>query len=187
MAVSVVGRMSLKNRVFGAFCLFLCLVVQAWAEETPLPQETPLPVTTKRTEIRGFEEGKLVWLLRAGEIRFDREGDRAFASLGIELEVYNEGGEVRSTLKADSAEIDLMRKNFFFAGSVEVVSREGKRILTQELIYRDQAKVVETKSLTQVFFDGNYIECNGLYSDIDFENPEFYEILKGSFRLGSLN
>ena len=151
-------------------------------EETPSP--TPLPVLGKKVEIRGWEEGQLSWLLRAAEIRLDKQGNLAFAQ-EVELEVYDREGMVRSTLKAGSAEIDLQRKTFYFREKVEVVSRNGDRILTEELLYRERLKRLESESTTRVFFNGNTIECEGFSSDIDFENPEFYHIIQGSFRLSS--
>ncbi len=185
MVAFVVGHMLWKSKFVWVLGFLLFFVLQTLAEETPLPEETPFPVVTKKTVIRGFEEGRLVWLLKAEEIQFDKGGNKAFASSGIELEVYDAEGKIRSTLKADAAEIDLLTKTFFFTGSVEVVSQDGERIVTNELVYRDRVKIVETKSFTRVFFDHNYIECTRLYSDIDFHQPEFYGILKGSFRLES--
>jgi|YNPMSStandDraft_2_1061718.scaffolds.fasta_scaffold00389_15 LPS export ABC transporter protein LptC len=151
-------------------------------EETSSP--TPLPVLGKKVEIRGWEEGKLSWLLRAAELRLDKQGNLALAR-EVELEVYDREGMVRSTLKAGSAEIDLQRKTFRFWDEVEVVSRDGDRILTEELLYRERLKKLESQSTTRVFFNGNTIECQGFSSDIDFENPEFYHIIQGSFRLSS--
>lgn len=124
------------------------------------------------------------WLLRAAELRLDKQGNLALAR-EVELEVYDREGMVRSTLKAGSAEIDLQRKTFRFWDEVEVVSRDGDRILTEELLYRERLKKLESQSTTQVFFNGNTIECQGFSSDIDFENPEFYHIIQGSFRLSS--
>ncbi|MCX7668054.1 MAG: LPS export ABC transporter periplasmic protein LptC [Atribacterota bacterium] len=170
------------------FVLFLCLMLSSpllAQSEAPVPSSTPFPVLGKQVEIRGWEKGKLNWVLRAAEIKFDKEGNQAVCQGGIELVVYSEDGAIRSTLKARSAEIDLERKNFRFFDSVEVVSRDGDRIVTDELIYRDRVKMLETKSTTQVFFNGNTLECEGLTSDIDFEHPEFYRIIRGYFRIGS--
>lgn len=171
-----------------AFFFWLMLPLPLFAQdEMPISSATPtpFPVLGKQVEIRGWEEGKLKWLLRATEIKFDKEGNQAICRGDIELVVYSEEGTVRSTLRAQSAEIDLERKNFRFFDSVEVVSGDGDRIVTEELVYRDRVKMLETRSVTQVFFNGNTLECEGLTSDIDFEHPEFYRIIRGSFRIGS--
>lgn len=193
MGESSVGRMSWKpNRMGVVFPILLALLslflgpLRLFArEEIPSPSPTPFPVRGQTVEIRGWEEGKLSWVLRAAEVRFDRGGNRAVCRGDIELVVYEEGGGIRSTLRAQSAEIDLEGKVFHFFGTVEVVSREGNRIYTEELLYRDRAKTIETQSHTRVFFDGNAIECERLVSDIDFENPEFYNIIRGTFQIGS--
>ncbi|MGQ9473858.1 MAG: LPS export ABC transporter periplasmic protein LptC [Candidatus Caldatribacteriaceae bacterium] len=150
----------------------------------PSPSPTPLPFLVERAEIRGWREGRISWVLKAKDLKFDRMGNQAQCQGEVELVVYTDEGEPRSILKADSATIDLERKIFRFRGSVEVISREGDRIVTEELLYRDQLKMLETKSLTQVFFNGNTIECERLTSDIDFNNPEFYKIRRGSFHIG---
>ncbi|MEN3186501.1 MAG: LPS export ABC transporter periplasmic protein LptC [Atribacterota bacterium] len=151
--------------------------------EAPFPSPTPFPVLGKQVEIRGWEGGKLNWVLRATEVKFDKEGNQAVCQGGIELVVYGEEGIIRSTLKAQSAEVDLKQKNFRFFGSVEVVSKEGNRVLTEELLYQERIKMIETKSVTQVFFNGHTLECESLVSDLDFEHPEFYGVTGGSFRI----
>lgn len=66
------------------------------------------------------------------------------------------------------------------------MSSSGEKIVTSELRYRDKDKVLETEAEASVHFDGNFIHCRGLRSDVDFENPEFYQIIKGSFRLSAM-
>lgn len=192
MEESSAGRMNWNNKKKGGsfvalliFCFLLSGYIPGEVFSPPSPSPTPLPVLAKRAEIRGWQEGKLSWVLRAADLKLDRAGNQAWCENDVELVVYTEEGEPRSTLKADLATIDLERKIFRFRGSVEVISRGGDRIVTQELLYRDQLKMLETKSFTQVFFNGNFIECERLTSDIDFNHPQFYKIRKGSFQIGT--
>lgn len=143
------------------------------------------PVVMKGTELRGWEGGKLAWLLQAQDMELNDDNTKAICWGAVRLIVYQEGEE-KATIQAQEAEINLDDKDFYFKGEVEVVSSSGEKIVTSELRYRDKDKVLETEAEASVHFDGNFIHCRGLRSDVDFENPEFYQIIKGSFRLSAM-
>ncbi|HOQ67680.1 MAG TPA: LPS export ABC transporter periplasmic protein LptC [Candidatus Atribacteria bacterium] len=174
--------------------LLVFFLISSIPEESPDEEEreeekkevvSSPPVVVKETELRGWEEGKLVWLLQAQDMELNNDNTKAICRGGVKLIVYQEEKE-KTTIQAQEAEINLDDKDFYLKGGVEVLSSSGDKIVTSELRYRDKDKVLETEEEASVYFDGNFIHCRGLRSDVDFENPEFYQIIKGSFRLSAL-
>jgi LPS export ABC transporter protein LptC len=153
---------------------------EAKAEAVPSP-----PIIRKETELRGWEKGELVWLLQAQNMELSDDNSKASCRGGVKLIIY-EGGEEKATIRSREAEINLDDKDFYLQGEVEVISSSGDKIMTEELWYRDKDKILETEAEASVYFDGNFIQCQGLRSDVDFANPEFYQIIKGSFQLSAV-
>ncbi|HXL02332.1 MAG TPA: LPS export ABC transporter periplasmic protein LptC [Candidatus Atribacteria bacterium] len=153
-------------------------------EEIEEPTSSP-PVILKGTELRGWEGEKLAWLIQAQNVELSSDNTRAICRGEVKLIVYQEGKE-KAIIQAQEAEINLDDKDFYLKGEVEVVSSSGDKIVTEELWYRDKDKILETEAEASVYFDENFIHCRGLRSDVDFENPEFYQIIKGSFQLSAL-
>lgn len=143
------------------------------------------PIIIKGTELRGWEKGELVWLLQAQDMELSDDNSKAICQGQVKLVVYK-GGEEKAIIRSREAEINLNDKDFYLKGEVEVVSSSGDKIVTEELRYRDKDKILETEAEASVYFDGNFIQCQGLRSDVDFENPEFYQIIKGSFQLSAV-
>lgn len=181
-----------------SFCvvgfLLVFFLVSSIPEESPDGEEmeeeveevvSSPPIIVRGTELRGWEEGKLVWLLQAQDMELNDDSTKAICRGGVKLIVYQEE-QKETIIQAQEAEINLDDKDFYLKGGVEVVSFSGDKIVTSELQYRDRDKILETEAEASVYFDGNFIHCRGLRSDVDFENPEFYQIIKGSFRLSAL-
>ncbi len=155
------------------------MVAEEETEDEPL---TSQPVFMHDTLIRGWDDGRLAWTLSAKEMELDREDTtRARGQGGVELFLYSENGSERAVLRSDEAIIDLDRGDFRFRREVEVVSSSGDRILTEDLFYRDQDQTIESHRDSRIFFGENYIEAGGLETDIDFENPEFFQVTYGRF------
>ncbi len=140
------------------------------------------PVFMHDTFIRGWDKGRLAWTLTAGEMELDREDTtRARGRKGVELLLFSDNGSERAVLRSQEAVIDLDKRDFRFRREVEVVSSSGDRILTEDLFYRDHDQSIESYRDSRVFFGDNYIEAGGLESDVDFENPEFFQVTYGRF------
>ena len=134
--------------------------------------------------MRGWEKGVLAWALEAKEMRLNKQSSRASCPNGVELVVFDENGEVKTTLKSNKGYINLDNKDFQLVDTVEVLSTNGNRIESIGLVYRDNNKTIEGFALSKIFFDDNYIECQNFISDLDFENPVFEKVQKGKFVIG---
>jgi len=151
-------------------------------ENLEVPEEPPVIITGG--VLRGWEKGILSWTIEAKEMRLNKQTSRANCPNGIELVVFDEKGEVKTTLTANKGYINLDTKDFQLIDSVEVYSTNGNRIESIGLLYRDYNKTIEGFALSKIFFDDNYIECQNFISDLDFENPVFGKVQKGKFSIG---
>jgi LPS export ABC transporter protein LptC len=151
-------------------------------ENVEVPEDPPVIITGG--VLRGWEKGVLAWALEAKEIRLNKQSSRASCPNGVELVVFDENGEVKTTLKSNKGYINLDNKDFQLVDTVEVLSTNGNRIESIGLVYRDNNKTIEGFALSKIFFDDNYIECQNFISDLDFENPVFEKVQKGKFAIG---
>ncbi|HSV32317.1 MAG TPA: LPS export ABC transporter periplasmic protein LptC [Atribacteraceae bacterium] len=143
------------------------------------------PVIMRDIQIRGWEDGRLSWVLAAQEMEYNKATSQALSRGEVELLILREDGEKRAVLNAGRASINLDAGDFHFQHQVQVVSADGNRIVTQSLLYRDETKVLEALTLTRTYFGENSIESLGLITDLDFTQPEFLEVSQGRFVIGS--
>ncbi len=171
------------------FFVFNIVRTQPPQEEEKTPEETEEnlevpenpPIIINDGVVRGWEKGLLSWTLEAKEMRLNQQSSRANCPNGVELIVFDKNGAIKTTLKGNQGYINLDNKDFQLIDNVEVLSSNGDRIESFGLVYRDRNKTIEGFSLSKIFFDENYIECQNFISDLDFENPVFEKVQMGKF------
>jgi len=174
------------------FFVFNIVRTQPPQEEEKTPEETEEnlevpenpPIIINDGVVRGWEKGLLSWTLEAKEMRLNQQSSRANCPNGVELIVFDKNGAIKTTLKGNQGYINLDNKDFQLIDNVEVLSSNGDRIESFGLVYRDRNKTIEGFSLSKIFFDENYIECQNFISDLDFENPVFEKVQMGKFIIG---
>ena len=142
-------------------------------------------IKLKGMVVRGWDGDLLKWLLEAPQAQLDKSITRMHCEGGVLVSVFNDEGNLRSKISAGEAELDLVGDVFSFKDKVEAESASGDRLFSEELTYYPEEEKVVSQSLVKVFFDHNSIESKGLVSDIDFERPEFLEVVSGRFRIGN--
>lgn len=177
----------------GFFIVFLLLVVSPpRPAPSPEPAEeheetTPVafPVKSERIQIRGFEKGKLRFLLEAGTMELDKGGNVGRCEGGVKLTVFEDDGRVRATLSSQKALVNLHQRNIRLLEGVTAVSASGDRLETEELLYLNGEKTIHTNARVRAYFKDHFLESEGFQSDIDFAHPEFFKVVRGTFRLES--
>ncbi len=157
--------------------------VEAQPEEVVEP--TSFPIITEKVRVRGWEKGRLYFLLEAEAMELDKEGTVGKCLGGVRLLVFEDDGQVRATLHGDTALLNLTHRNVRLQGKVEVVSSSGDRLETEELFYLNAKQTIQTGALVRAYFNGNEVESEGFQSDVDLSNPEFFRVTRGIFRLKS--
>ncbi|MDD3714526.1 MAG: LPS export ABC transporter periplasmic protein LptC, partial [Atribacterota bacterium] len=88
-------------------------------ENVEVPEDPPVIITGG--VLRGWEKGVLAWALEAKEMRLNKQSSRASCPNGVELVVFDENGEVKTTLKSNKGYINLDNKDFQLVDTVEVL------------------------------------------------------------------
>ncbi|MEN3203313.1 MAG: LPS export ABC transporter periplasmic protein LptC [Atribacterota bacterium] len=143
------------------------------------------PIVSENIRIRGWEKGVLRFLLEAGVMELDKGGNVGKCTGGVELFVFEDDGTLRAKLKSKRALVNLHQSNIRLLEEVTAISSSGDRLETEELLYFNEEKVVHTNSRVRAYFKHHFLESEGFRSDIDFTNPEFFKIVRGTFRLES--
>lgn len=195
------GPMSLSHRwpIVLLFCgagfvlVFLLLssspprLVSPGEEVGASEEATPasFPIVSENVRIRGWEKGVLRFLLEAGTMELDKGGTVGKCTGGVELFVFEDDGNLRAKLKSKRALVNLHQRNIRLLEEVTAISSSGDRLETEELLYFNEEKMVHTSSRVRAYFKHHFLESEGFQSDIDFTNPEFFKVVRGTFRLES--
>nr|MDW8081236.1 LPS export ABC transporter periplasmic protein LptC [Candidatus Calescibacterium sp.] len=143
------------------------------------------PITSKGIRIRGWEKGVLRFLLEAETMELDKGGTMGKCTGGVKLWVFRDDGSVQAVLESKEAFFNLHQRNIRLLEGVTVVSSSGDRLETEELFYFNERKLIQTDSRVRAYVGGHFLESEGFRSDVDFENPEFFRVVQGTFRLES--
>jgi len=154
-------------------------------ESMEVPEDPPVIIVGSK--LRGWENGRLSWIIEAEEMNLNKQSSRAICPNGMDLVVFDDNGETKATFSGNKGYINLDNNDFQLINNVEVYSSKGDRIESLGIIYRDQEKTLEGFALSKIFFGDNYIECEKFISDLDFENPVFEDILLGKFIIEDKN
>jgi LPS export ABC transporter protein LptC len=107
----------------------------------------------------------LKWALDAAEVVFSEDDEKVlFKDFLLNLEPA-ERGAVRLTGK--EGEYDRRRGIIFLKGVVEAESKDGYRIVTQDVTINEKAKRAESDSLVRAWGPFFTIEGKGLYADLE--------------------
>ncbi len=200
MGVLPAGPMSLSRKwvfIFLFFGVGFALVFFLFPSSPPPPSSseevgfsqeatpTSFPVRSESVHIRGWEKGILRFLLEAGVMELDKGGNAGRCSGGVRLLVFEDDGRIRATLESQGAFVNLHQRNIRLLGGVTVVSSSGDRLETEELFYFNEEKTLRTSSRVRAYFGNHFLESEGFQSDVDLENPEFFKVVRGTFRLES--
>ena len=108
------------------------------------------------------DSGRLTWTFTGDKALVFQQGREIQAS-GIRIELYGEGGLLRSTLTADSGRIERRAGEMSAWGDVYVISREDYELWTDTLHWDQERELFHTEAFVEVQQERN------LYSGFDME------------------
>jgi LPS export ABC transporter protein LptC len=110
------------------------------------------------------DSGRLSWIFRAEQALVFQSSKR-IESRGIRVDMYGEGGELNSTLTADSGRIDQRTGAMTAIGSVHVVSAENYDLRTEVLHWDRERELFHTDAYVEVrqgenLYTGYGMDCD---------------------------
>ena len=145
------------------------------------PQEN-LPVEiVEGAEMVHTQSGVLKFKIIANTInRFKDLEPQIVFSNGFEIIFYTDSGLVKSVLKALHGEIDKTNNIMIASDSVVLLSSEGKKLETQQLIWDENKNQIYTDKRVIITTDKEIIEGEGFKSTPDFMQYSISKI-QGTF------
>jgi len=130
----------------------------------------------KGAELLHTENGKIKVRIVATKIeRFQNRQPQLVFSEHLEVYFYNDSSQLQSILKADDASIDEGKKIMLAQNNVELISSDGKKLETEELVWDERKNKIYTDKKVKITTGKEVIYGEGFTSSPDFTE---YEITK---------
>ena len=94
---------------------------------------------------------------------------------GLKMEFFDDSGNVSDVLTADSSRYYEVQRDFIVWDSVQIVSKKGERLNTDELIWNESAQKFFTEKPVVITTNNEVLYGNGMEANRDFT---WYRILK---------
>lgn len=100
----------------------------------------------------------------------------------LKMEFFNDSGEIEDALTADSSRYYESQRDFIVWDSVQIISKKGERLNTEELIWNESAQKFFTEKPVTITTDNEILYGDGMEANRDFT---WYRILrpKGSVQV----
>ena len=101
---------------------------------------------------------------------------------GLKIEFFNDSGQVEDVLTADSSRYYETQRDFIVWDSVQIISKKGERLNTDELIWNENAQKFFTEKPVTITTATEVLYGDGMEANRDFT---WYRILrpKGSVQV----
>lgn len=130
------------------------------------------------------QDGKVSMRIFAKEFVRNANGKRPYVDMnnGLRMEFFDDSGRISDVLTADSSRYYEIQQDFIVWDSVQIVSRKGERLNTDELIWNEQAQKFFTEKPVTITTATEVLYGDGMEANRDFT---WYRILrpKGSVQV----
>ena len=167
--------------IFILFCVFYaCSNDSQEIKEFIEIENLPVEEITE-AEIIHTENGILKLKIIANTInRFEDIQPQIVFSNGVKVFFYNDLGVVESVLEAVHAEVDESHNIMTASEDVILISSEGKKLETEELIWDEKKNKIYTEKKVIITTDKEIVEGQGFTSTPDFSRYSIANI-QGTF------
>ena len=160
--------------------LLLSIVLVACTNDPKLVQnfvsdrEQPIE-EIKEAKLLHTENGKIKVFIKAEKIeRFQHQKPELLLK-SIKVSFYNASSDLQSTLKANNASIDESQKIMLAQNNVVLISKDDKKLETEELIWDEKKNKIYTDKKVKITTNKEVIHGEGFISNPDFSE---YSIAK---------
>jgi len=123
------------------------------------------------------QDGNLKMRIYAKEFVRNNNAKRPYIDMnnGLKMEFFDDSGNVSDVLTADSSRYYEVQRDFIVWDSVQIVSRKGERLNTDELIWNESVQKFFTEKPVVITTNNEVLYGNGMEANRDFT---WYRILK---------
>ncbi len=130
--------------------------------------------------VKMTNKGKLSAIIHFGHMSRYMKKSMMLFDQKIDIDFYNDDGEIGSQLKSDAGEYDQDTKNVKAVGNVAVESDSGLTLYTQELYYyQDSDKILSKVNVKVTTAGGDTLYGKGFESDAQMNHWEIKEPYDG--------
>jgi len=121
------------------------------------------------------EDGKIKAILYSDTIKVI-ESKNEKDLIGVNIKFYNDEEEQTSQLTSKRGRIDDNTQDMYAIDSVVAVSDSGVTLTTDELIWKNKTRKIETDKFVKIVSDKEIIEGYGFESDQNLNNYTIFDI-----------
>jgi LPS export ABC transporter protein LptC len=123
------------------------------------------------------QDGNVKMRIYAKEFVRNNNAKRPYIDMnnGLKMEFFDDSGNVSDVLTADSSRYYEVQRDFIVWDSVQIVSRKGERLNTDELIWNESVQKFFTEKPVVITTNNEVLYGNGMEANRDFT---WYRILK---------
>jgi len=123
------------------------------------------------------QDGNVKMRIYAKEFVRNNNAKRPYIDMnnGLKMEFFDDSGNVSDVLTADSSRYYEVQRDFIVWDSVQIVSRKGERLNTDELIWNESVQKFFTEKPVVIATNNEVLYGNGMEANRDFT---WYRILK---------
>ncbi|MEN7546737.1 LPS export ABC transporter periplasmic protein LptC [Rapidithrix thailandica] len=162
--------------LFGSLCFSIgaCKKTKFADPHKQTQENTPISVYSNSTIY--YSKDALLTAKIQAETRMDYENNDQKFPDGIFIEMFDEQGKLKTTLKADSAIHNYKEQRYQAIGNVIVNNvQEQNELKTVELNWDKKTRKIYTDSAVVITTPQNILKGIGLVSDQEFKHPTILE------------
>jgi LPS export ABC transporter protein LptC len=130
------------------------------------------------------QDGNVKMRIFAREFVRNNNAKRPYIDMnkGLKMEFFDDSGKISDVLTADSSRYYEAQRDFIVWDSVQIISRKGEKLNTDELIWNESAQKFFTEKAVTITTNNEILYGEGMEANRDFT---WYRILnpKGSVQV----
>ena len=137
-----------------------------------LPQN--IDIALKQARFSEMKDGAVVWELVAGKVEYDKSGEIAHLTGGIQMDFMRTKASDAVKVIADSGEYLSNNKNVKLRGNVHVLKQDGTRFDTDSIDYTAATSRFKTADMLTFRHERLMLNAIGMEMDVKDQKTRFY-------------
>jgi LPS export ABC transporter protein LptC len=137
-----------------------------------LPQN--IDIALKQARFNEIKDGLVDWELVAAKVEYDKSGEVAYLTGGIQMDFMKTGTRGAVKVTADSGEYRSNSKNIKMRGNVHVLTDDGVRFDTAAIDYTAAISRFKTNEVVTFHQERLSLDAKGMEMDVKSQKAKFF-------------